>query len=75
MKIKNTLEHYITQLPGNRKQAVEQLRKTILDNLPKSFVETISYETIDLAVPYSIDPNAYHCNPKQRLPIRSSSYQ
>lgn len=40
-----TIEHYISQLPDERKNAVERLRKVILENLPKGFSETISYET------------------------------
>lgn len=65
------LEHYIDQLPEDRKQAVEQLRKTILDNLPKGFVETMSHGTISYVVPHSIYPDGYHCDPKQPLPFIS----
>ncbi|MDZ4146650.1 MAG: DUF1801 domain-containing protein [Flavobacteriaceae bacterium] len=76
MEIKEyTLKHFIDQLPDDRKRAIEQLRKTILDNLPKGFVETISYGTIDFVVPHSIYPNGYHCNPKQPLPFISIASQ
>ena len=70
MKIEtNTPEEYLDNLPDDRKQAMNQLRKTILDNLPKGFEETLSYGMIGYVVPHSIYPNGYHCNPKLPLPF------
>ena len=70
-----TPEQYIEQLTDDRKIAVGQLRKTILDNLPKGFSETIGYGTIAFVVPHSIYPNGYHCDPKQPLPFISIASQ
>lgn len=76
MKIKSkTPEQYIEQLTDERKIAVGQLRKTILDNLPKGFSETIGYGMIAFVVPHSIYPNGYHCDPKQPLPFISIASQ
>ena len=70
MKIEaNTPGEYLDNLPDDRKQAMNQLRKTILDNLPKGFEETLSYGMIGYVVPHSIYPNGYHCNPKLPLPF------
>jgi uncharacterized protein YdhG (YjbR/CyaY superfamily) len=70
MKVEaNTPEEYLDNLPDDRKQAMNQLRKTILDNLPKGFEETLSYGMIGYVVPHSIYPNGYHCNPKLPLPF------
>ena len=70
MKIEaNTPEEYLDNLPDDRKQAMNQLRKTKLDNLPKGFEETLSYGMIGYVVPHSIYPNGYHCNPKLPLPF------
>ena len=65
----NTPEHYIAQLPDDRKQAITKLRQTILSNLPKGFEETMSYGMIGYVIPHSIYPAGYHCDPKQPLPF------
>lgn len=76
MKVKaETQEHYIERLTDERKIAVGQLRKIILDNLPKGFSETIENGMIAFIVPHSIYPNGYHCNPKQPLPYISIASQ
>lgn len=64
-----TPEQYVDQLPNDRKNAVEKLRKTILDNLPEGFVEEMSYGMIGFVVPHSIYPKGYHCDPKLPLPF------
>ena len=70
MQIKaDTPEQYIGQLPEDRKQIISKLRKTILDNLPKGFVETISYGMIGYVIPHAIYPGGYHCDPKLPLPF------
>ena len=61
------VEHYINQLPEERKEPIRKLRKVILDNLPDGFEETISYGMIGYVVPFSIYPAGYHVNPK--LPL------
>ncbi len=70
MKIEaNTPQEYINNMPDDRKQVMNKLRKTILDNLPKGYEETLSYGMIGYVVPHSIYPNGYHCNPKLPLPF------
>ncbi len=70
MKIEsNSPENYLEQLPEERKVAMQKLRQTILDNLPKGFEETISYGMIGYVVPKSMYPNGYHCAPDQALPF------
>jgi len=64
-----TPEHYINKLPEDRKIAVRKLRKTILDNLPKGFSETMSNGMICFVIPHSLYPSGYHCDPKQPLPF------
>lgn len=63
------VKEYINQLEGERKEAIEKLRKVILDNLPEGFQEVISYKMIGYVVPHSIYPNGYHCNTKLPLPF------
>jgi len=64
-----TPEQYLTELPEERKEAMNKLRQTIKDNLPKGFEEVMSYGMLGYVVPHSIYPNGYHCNPKLPLPF------
>ncbi|WP_240418895.1 DUF1801 domain-containing protein [Paenibacillus periandrae] len=64
----NSPEAYISQLPEDRKQAMDKLRNTIKENLPTGFQETISYGMIGYVVPLSIYPSGYHVNPEEPLP-------
>ena len=70
-----TPEDYINQLPDDRKAPMAKLRKTILENLPKGFEETISYGMIGYVVPFSIYPDGYHCDPKLPLPFMNIASQ
>ena len=73
--VANTPEEYTNNLPDDRKQVMNTLRKTILNNLPEGFLETISYRMIGYVVPHSIYPNGYHCDPKLPLPFMSIASQ
>jgi len=64
-----TPEEYILSLPDDRKEAISKLRKTIKENLPKGFTETMGYGMIAYVIPHTIYPNGYHCNPKLPLPF------
>lgn len=64
-----TVEDYLDQLPEDRKHALIQLREVILNNLPKGFVEEMSYGMLGYVVPHSMYPAGYHCNPKLPLPF------
>ena len=64
-----SVEDYVAALPEERKGAINKLRKTIKENLPKGFHEEMSYGMIGFVVPHSIYPNGYHCNPKLPLPF------
>lgn len=70
-----TPEEYISELPDERKEAIKKLRKVILKNLPKGFKEMIGYGMIGYAVPHSIYPEGYHCDPKQPLPFMGMASQ
>lgn len=68
-------QEYLNEVPTDRLPAVEKLRKTILDNLPKGFEEGMSYGMIGYYVPHSIYPNGYHCDTKLPLPFMSFASQ
>lgn len=71
----NTPNEYIARLPEGRKQAVELLRRTVKENLPAGFEETIQYDMISYVVPHSIYPEGYHVSPKEPLPFISIGSQ
>ena len=70
-----TPEQYIKELPAERKEAITQLRSTVLKNLPKGFKETMSYGMLGYVVPHEIYPGGYHCDPKLPLPFASIASQ
>jgi uncharacterized protein YdhG (YjbR/CyaY superfamily) len=70
-----TPQDYINELPNDRKEAIEKLRKITLENLPKGFQEQMSYGMIGYVVPHSIYPSGYHCTPELPLPFFSFASQ
>lgn len=73
-KAKNVIE-YLAEIPEERQQAFNKLRKTILENIPKGFEECMIYGMIGYVVPHSIYPKGYHCDPKLPLSFTSIASQ
>lgn len=70
-----TPDEYFASLPADRKDAMIELRKVILKNIPKGFKEAMSYGMIGYVVPHSTYPNGYHCDPKLPLPFLNIASQ
>lgn len=70
-----SVDHYISQVPENQREAVHLLRKTIRENLPAGFSEQMSYGMIGYVVPHSLYPKGYHCDPKLPLPFLNFAAQ
>lgn len=70
-----TPEQLIATAPEERKEAINKLRNTILENLPDGFKECINYGMISYVVPHSVYPAGYHCDPKLPLPFLSFASQ
>jgi len=70
-----TPTEYLASLPEDRKEALSELRKAILKNLPKGFEECINYGILGYVVPHSKYPNGYHCDPKLPLPFMAIASQ
>lgn len=70
-----TVAQYLAQLPPERRSAIEAVRRVILDNLDSGYAEGMSYGMIGYAVPHSIFPQGYHCDPKQPLPFAGLASQ
>jgi len=71
----NSPEEYLELIPEERKPAMNRLRQTILDKLPKGFKEEMSYGMIGYVVPHSIYPAGYHCTPELPLPFLAIASQ
>lgn len=70
-----TPDELINNAPEERKEALNKLRKTILDNLPEGFQECLNYGMIGYVVPHTLYPPGYHCDPKLPLPFMSFASQ
>ena len=76
MKIEaQSVQEYLENLPEERKEPIEKLRKIISENLPIGFEEQLSYGMIGYVVPKSIYPKGYHCTPELPLPFLSIASQ
>jgi hypothetical protein len=62
-----TVAEYLAELPPDRREAVNAVRKVILENLPEGFEETMQYGMISYVVPFKLYPDGYHCDPSQPL--------
>lgn len=71
----STVDEYISQIPENQREAVVQLRRKILENIPESFSEQMNYGMIGYVVPHSLYPKGYHCDPKLPLPFLALAAQ
>jgi hypothetical protein len=64
-----TIEAYLSELPEDRRQAIEAVRKVIRENLDADYEEGIQYGMIAYYVPHRVYPPGYHCDPKQPFPF------
>ena len=70
MKSKATsVAQYLAELPVDRREAIEAVRKILRENLDKTFEEGMQYGVIGYYVPHHVYPAGYHCDPKQPLPF------
>lgn len=64
-----TVAQYLQELPEDRRNAIEAVRKVILKNIDKGIEEGMQYGGIGYFIPHKIYPHGYHCDPKQPLPV------
>lgn len=70
-----TVSEYISQLPAERRTAINKLRSVIKKSLPQGFKEEMNYGMIGYVVPHSIYPAGYHCNTELPLPFMNIASQ
>lgn len=54
---------YIAELPGDRHQALTELREVILENLPEGYEETMNWGMVTYQVPLETYPDTYNGKP------------
>jgi len=70
-----TVAQYLKALPKDRRDALQAVRKVILDNLDDDFAEGIQWGAISYCVPHSVYPPGYHCDTNQPLPFAGLASQ
>jgi hypothetical protein len=70
-----TVEQYLSELPEDRRKAIEAVRQVLLANLDKDYEEGMQYGMIGYFVPHRVYPAGYHCDPKQPLPFAGLASQ
>ncbi len=70
-----TVAEYLSELPADRRKALQAVRRVILDNLDSGYEEGMQYGMIGYYVPHRLYPAGYHCDPKQPLPFASLASQ
>ncbi len=58
-----TVDDYLAELPGDRLDAITQLRETILENLPPGYEEAMNWGMITYQVPLDTYPDTYNGQP------------
>lgn len=65
----DTVEHYLAEIPDDRRADVEMVREMILANLPEGFVETMRWGMITYEVPLDTYPETYNGQPLMFLAL------
>ena len=66
-----TVEAYLGDLPEDRREAIDIVRKVILDTLPDGYDETIRWGMITYEVPLTTCPDTYNGQPLQYAALAS----
>ncbi len=59
----STVEEYLTELPEERREAIEAVRQVILENLPEGYQEVMNWGMITYQVPLETYPDTYNKKP------------
>jgi hypothetical protein len=70
-----TPQQYLDELPEERKEPINKLRKQILDNMPKGIEEQMNYGMLGYVIPHSVYPDGYHCDTSKPLPFMNIASQ
>ncbi len=66
-----TVEEYLSALPDDRREAIERVRRTILEKLPQGYEEVMNWGMITYQVPLETYPNTYNGQPLMYAAVAS----
>jgi hypothetical protein len=66
-----SVAEYLSGLSAERRDAIERVRKVILDNLPKGYQEALTYGVLSYEVPLSRLPETYNGQPLSYVALGS----
>ena len=69
-----TVDEYLAELPDDRRDAIEEVRETILEHLPDGFVETMNWGMITYEVPLETFPDTYNGQPLMYAALASQKH-
>ena len=58
-----SITEYLADMPPERREAIEKVRETILNNLPEGFEEALNWGMITYQVPLEVYPDTYNKKP------------
>ncbi len=58
-----SVEQYLGELPDDRRDAIAEVRDTILEHLPEGVVETMNWGMIAYEIPLEVFPDTYNKKP------------
>lgn len=58
-----TIADYLAEMPPERREAIEKVRETILQNLPEGYEEAMNWGMITYQVPLEVYPDTYNKQP------------
>jgi len=58
-----SITEYLADMAPERREAIEKVRETILDNLPEGFEEALNWGMITYQVPLEVYPDTYNKKP------------
>ena len=69
-----TVEQYLSELPHDRREAIEPVRQVILDNLPAGYEEVMNWGMITYQVPLETYPDTYNGKPVMYAALASQKH-
>jgi hypothetical protein len=66
-----TVDAYLASLPDDRRAAIEAVRRTVVENLPAGFEESMAHGMIAWSVPLADYPDTYNGEPLMYVAVAS----
>ncbi len=69
-----TVKQYLSELPADRRAAIQTVRQVILDNLPDGYQEAMNWGMITYQVPLDTCPDTYNGQPLMYAALASQKH-